>query len=93
MYVKNCECCGKRFISKSNSKKYCSRECKKQMAQEREEDRWQLCCTCKKACGGCLWSKYFLPLIGWDAEPTIIKDSEGDFSSYRIHKCPEYIRG
>lgn len=93
MYVKFCECCGKKIVSKSNLKKYCSKECAKKMAEKREEESWQLCCTCKKACGGCLWSEYFLPVVGWDAEPTIVKDSEGDFASYKIHKCPEYIRG
>ena len=93
MYVKTCECCGKRFVTKSNLKKYCSKDCVRQMAKKRKEERWQPCCTCKNACGGCLWSRYFLPVIGWDAEPTIVKDSEGDFASYKINNCPEFIRG
>ena len=93
MYVKSCKCCGKKFVTKSSLKKYCSKDCIRIVAKRREEKRWQLCCTCKNACGGCLWSRYFIPIPGWDAEPTIVKDSEGDFASYKIHKCPEYIRG
>ena len=93
MYVKNCECCREKFVSKSKLKKYCSKECSKIMAKIREEEKWQLCFTCKNVCDGCVWSKYFLPVAGWEAEPTIVKDSGGDFSSYKIHKCPKYIRG
>lgn len=93
MYVKFCECCGKKFVTKSKLKKYCSRDCLKIMAKRREEENWQPCCTCKNACWGCSWSKYFVPVVGWVAELTTVKDSEGDFSSYKIHKCPEYIRG
>ncbi len=93
MYVRKCECCGKYFWSKTNKKKYCSKKCAKTMAKIRREEKWQLCCTCKNACGGCLWSKYFLPVVGWDAEPTTIKDNEKEFSSYKIKKCPKYIKG
>ena len=93
MYVKLCECCGKKFVSKSKVKKYCSNKCYKIMAEKREEEKWQPCCTCQNVCGRCMWSKYFLPVPGWEAEPTIVKDGEGSFSSYKIHKCPQYIRG
>ena len=93
MYVKICECCGKRFLSKSNSKKHCSKECSKEAIKRRRDEDGQICYICKNACGGCSWSANFIPIEGWDAQPTIIKDSEGDFASYEIKGCPEFIRG
>ncbi len=50
-----------------------------------------LCWGCKKALGGCSWSKRKgKPVEGWDAEPTIVKDEMGDFESYLVKSCPEY---
>lgn len=92
MYVKICECCGKRFLSKTISKKCCSKVCAKKLTQIRREENGQLCWKCKNACGGCDWSKYFKPVKGWTAQPTIVKDSMGDFLSYKITKCPEFIK-
>jgi hypothetical protein len=63
------------------------------MAKKRQEENGQLCYICQKACGGCSWSKRFVPVPGWDAKPTIIKDKEGYISSYKINKCPEFVRG
>ena len=91
-YVKICEYCGGRFLTKTILRKYCSKSCAKKMTQFRRDELGQLCWLCKNACGGCNWSKYFKPVDGWIAEPTIVKDSGGDFSSYKIHKCPEFIR-
>lgn len=93
MYVQFCEHCGKRFITKSKLKKYCTKECVQRVAEIKKEKSGQPCYVCKNACGGCAWSRSFIPVKGWDATPTTIKDSEGDFSSYKIHKCPEFIRG
>lgn len=93
MYSKICECCGKRFLTKSNLKKYCSKSCARKMIRIRRDENGQLCWKCKNACGGCSWSKQLEPVDGWTAEPTIIKDSMGDFLSYEIKKCPEFIRG
>lgn len=90
--LKVCECCGKRFVAKSDSKKYCSKTCKSIMLHKQREENGQLCWLCKNACGECNWSKYFKPVDGWVAEPTIIKDSMGNFSSYKIKKCPEFTR-
>ena len=56
-----------------------------------EED--QPCWTCSKACGKCSWSKNFEIVKGWDAEPIMVKDKEGDIRSYKIKRCPEYIKG
>ena len=56
--------------------------------------REQLCCTCNKACGGCSWSKRFEPVAGWDAVPTVIRQSRcPDVHSFSIMKCPEYEMG
>ena len=92
MYSKLCECCGKRFLSKSNLKKYCSKECERVAANRRREYDKQLCWRCKNACGGCDWSKRFIPVDGWIAEQTIVKDANGDFLSYKIKKCPKFTR-
>ena len=93
MYVRYCEYCGEKFVTKSKLKRFHSKECRKKMALKKEEEGWQPCCTCKNACGGCSWSIDFTPVEGWDAEPTIINDSEGNISSYKINSCPRYIRG
>ena len=93
MYARVCEVCGKIFPSKSNLKKYCSKECKCKTIKKKREENSQICYFCKNACGGCSWSKSFIPVDDWDAEPTIVKDSLGDFCSYKINKCPQFIRG
>jgi hypothetical protein len=92
MYVKTCKCCDKRFVSRTASKKYCSKDCVKEVTRRRREETEQLCWRCKNACGGCNWSRFLMPIDGWIAESTIVKDSSGDFSSYRIRKCPEFIK-
>lgn len=93
MYAKVCGCCGKIFPSKSNLKKYCSQKCRREAVKKRREEDSQPCYLCEKACGGCSWSKHFIPVKGWDATPTIIRDSKGDIHSYKIRKCPHFIRG
>lgn len=55
----------------------------------------QICFDCKKAVGGCSWSKNFTPVQGWVAEPTKIRQSGGQewrhtTASYRIISCPEF---
>lgn len=53
-------------------------------------DDFQPCWTCKKACGGCSWSRSFTPVKGWEAVPTHIP-SNGEYAdSYKIIKCPQY---
>lgn len=46
------------------------------------------CWTCRKACGGCSWSKEFKPVEGWDATENILAD--GTLRGYEIRFCPEY---
>ena len=56
--------------------------------------REQLCCSCTKFCGGCSWSRNFTPVEGWDAVPTVIKQSRcPDVHSFSIVRCPEYEMG
>lgn len=54
-----------------------------------------LCWTCKKATGGCSWSKSFTPIEGWKAIPTKVKINDrsrrGDETdSFDIYECPEF---
>lgn len=94
MYKYICVNCGKSFATKSKMRKYCSKKCKIEAIKRKREENDQICYTCKNATGGCLWSKYFLPIKGWDADPTIIKDSEiGEIPSFKIKSCPNYIFG
>lgn len=93
MNVKSCECCGKIFFSKSNLKKCCCKDCSREMAKRKREEYGQLCWRCKNACCGCSWSREQKPIDGWTAERTIVKDAKGDFSSYKIKNCPQFIRG
>ena len=60
---------------------------------KRQIEKDQPCWTCSKACGKCSWSRSFTPIKGWTAEPVMVKDKEGDIRSYRIRKCPEFIKG
>lgn len=56
----------------------------------------QLCWDCKKACGGCSWSKNFEPVPGWIAEERVLYHrGNGEkirTSSYHIRYCPEFER-
>ena len=93
MYTKICKCCNKVFLTATKSKKCCSSPCAREMRRRSRLEGEQLCWKCGNACGGCNWSDFLKPVKGWDAEPTIVKDSAGEFSSYKIKKCPEFIRG
>lgn len=50
-----------------------------------------LCWGCKNAICGCSWADDSVPVKGWNAEKTIVKDNEGDFESYCVKACPEYV--
>ena len=93
MKVKMCETCGKVFFCRSENRMYCSKECRDKAIKRKREEYGQLCWRCKKACGGCSWSGNKTPIKNWDAEPHIVKDEEGDIRSYKIKKCPEFIKG
>lgn len=64
------------------------------MRKKREDESGQLCWNCKKACGGCSWSKGFVPIVGWDATPHITdEDNERPIHTYHVKSCPEFVRG
>lgn len=54
-----------------------------------------ICWDCKKAVARCTWSRFFVPVDGWDAKETKIKtfNYEGQpvyIDSYKVYKCPEF---
>ena len=55
-----------------------------------------LCWDCKRANGGqdgCSWSKWFIPVEGWDAEPTQMRIMAGNTTdSYIVMHCPQFLR-
>lgn len=53
----------------------------------------QPCFSCKKACGGCSWSRAFKPVQGWKAIPTKINQGWNTVESFHIIFCPEYKEG
>lgn len=53
----------------------------------------------EKLCG-CSWSIFFVPVDGWEAEPTIINHGYRDDGtlipparSYNVKKCPYFEKG
>lgn len=51
-----------------------------------------LCCWCGKFCGGCSWSKDFIPVEGWTATPTITSGNGcRPVESYLITACPDFV--
>ena len=92
-YAHICHYCGKKFWAKAKVKKYCSKRCLTKGRELQRERCDQLCATCGRAVLKCSWSKDFKPVDGWDAIPTVVHDSEGDFTSYKIMNCPLYIYG
>lgn len=94
MYKNQCKICGKGFVTKSANRRYCCKKCRQEAARRRQEENEQLCYKCRYAIGGCHWSDKFLPVKGWDAEPTIIKDNIiGDIPSFKIKHCPQFAWG
>lgn len=54
-----------------------------------------LCWDCRKACGGCCWSKYDqrVPVPGWEAIPTKVRMNNHTYAdSYIVTACPEFER-
>lgn len=57
-----------------------------------------LCWECRRATGGCAWSKSFEPVSGWIALPTKINNNAARYDgrqtvSYHVINCPEYEKG
>ena len=49
------------------------------------------CWTCQNACGGCSWSREFVPVSGWEAKPTYNAANREYAQSFHVYDCPEYI--
>lgn len=49
-----------------------------------------LCWDCEKACnGGCSWSRAFIPVEGWKANPDI---NGNGVESFLVIECPEFSK-
>ena len=66
---------------------------KKATKEDYTKEQYNRCWTCKNACGGCSWSRDFIPVKGWDAEKTYLISNGEHADSYYIKSCPEYKRG
>lgn len=59
----------------------------------------QLCCYCKKYCGGCPWTEIgedgkvkFEPVPGWTATPSIrTRNGKVVMEGYAITQCPLFV--
>lgn len=49
-----------------------------------------LCWRCQRATSHCSWSRYYIPVEGWVAEPTTIRNPKGSIRSYCVISCPEF---
>lgn len=96
LYGKHCAVCGKWFVTTSKKKSTHSRECSKiYRAMNREKKQQdQICWSCGNATGGCPWSHNLTPVPGWEAKEVVVKEDDGYiFRTYKIIKCPGFIKG
>lgn len=49
-----------------------------------------LCWDCEKSFGRCSWSKDFVPVENWKAEPTKVRTHYSYIDSYDVYECPEF---
>lgn len=57
-----------------------------------------ICWDCAKACCGCSWSRFYIPVEGWKATPTVIRNIQttdvdsiqSSITSYKVIFCPEF---
>lgn len=55
-----------------------------------------ICWHCKHAVGGCSWSRKYIPVVGWTAEPTKINTPQKVMKqqdSFIVHACPLFQEG
>ena len=68
----------------------------KKMKKKTKSD-WAICWECKKACGGCSWSKTLTPVEGWEVvetgDPTWLSSIRKVVPTVRVVECPEFIKG
>ena len=53
-----------------------------------QQRNMSLCIMCRNYCGGCPWSKYFLPVKGWTAIETYKKN--GELNRAWVSWCPQF---
>lgn len=98
-YVSSCTARGVALTHKYTGESYeCRFDKEKREKTLRILKKPQPCCTCRKAVGGCSWSRNFTPVEGWVAIPTYINHggNKGHTrlgESYAIIHCPEYDKG
>ena len=70
----------------------------RRMGLGRPEPEQTLCWRCARAAGKkseqCSWAKYFIPVKGWRAYPTVIRHDcfpDGRYGSYFVEECPQFI--
>ena len=87
-----CKYCGKEFMKKNKSL-YCSVGCMMASRKKYADENSTLCWSCKNACGRCEWSAFFIPVRGWNAKETFIKNQHKgtEYKSYHVYECPKYI--
>ena len=50
------------------------------------------CWNCARAINGWSWAREFIPVKGWNATPIKKNSFYGEFESYIVHSCPEFVR-
>lgn len=83
-----CVKCGVKFKTRGYAR--VCRSCREIARERMLRKRLAICWYCENAEGGCEWTRCFKPVPGWDAEPRIVKDDEGDIRTYHIRSCPKY---
>lgn len=90
---RKCRKCGFEF----KTYEFLEKDCRELIEEHEESTKYNsntLCWQCKRAYGDCSWSESFVPVKGWNAEPTIIKGNkkEPEIYSYNVKKCPLFIK-
>ena len=89
--LNECKYCKRKFLTKYPTQKYCSKGCRIDAKNGREESYNQLCWRCKNSCGTCSWSRNLMPVKGWVAEPSVIKQQGIKLHTYKVIECPQFI--
>ena len=58
--------------------------------RELTDKHMTLCWDCEKAFGRCSWSKDFVPVENWNAEPTKVWNGKDYVESFDVYECPEF---
>ena len=88
---KDCEWCGRAFLTTNSRRKTCSKKCRIEATAYHCDTKGQMCWRCQNSTGRCSWSRELKPVDGWIAEPTKINNQNGDvYDSYKILFCPNF---